>query len=67
MTLDSMLKTERERLTKKIAAIDQLLAVDGGAVTARKTTMGHKVSAAVREKIRRTQKARWAKIRAGKK
>ena len=73
---ESVLRSERERLAKRIEAIDVLLSEEpslpqrashrptNSSNPARK---GHKMSAAVREKIRRTQKARWDKIKAGKK
>lgn len=74
---ESVLKAERDRLAKKIEAIDALLSNEFPGRAARRAKKaatksaparkGHKMSAAVREKIRQTQQARWAKLRAGKK
>jgi hypothetical protein len=68
---ESVLRSERERLAKKMEAIDVLLAGEPSQSPPRMAAVHHSkgrvVSAAVREKIRRTQKARWEKIRREKK
>jgi hypothetical protein len=63
MNILNALKKEHARLAKKLESIAAAIAALGGRSVERK---GRKMSAAARRKISATQKANWAKKRAGK-
>jgi hypothetical protein len=58
------LKTEEERLKRELKTVSGVLAAFGGRVE--KRTFVRRLSAAGRKRIAAAQRARWAKIRAGK-
>jgi hypothetical protein len=58
------LKTEEGRLKRELKTISGVLAAFGGRLE--KRTFVRKLSAAGRKRIAAAQRARWAKIRAGK-
>ncbi|MEY2413478.1 MAG: hypothetical protein QOD84_2084 [Acidobacteriaceae bacterium] len=65
------LRAEKIKLTNQLrhvgAALTALAGLNGGAVAPASSRRGTRLSAAARRKISLAQKARWAKIRAGKK
>lgn len=58
------LKIEEERLKRELKTVSGVLAAFGGGL--KKRTFVRKLSAAGRKRIAAAQRARWAKIRAGK-
>jgi hypothetical protein len=58
------LKTEEERLKRELKTVSGVLAVFGG--RQEKRPLARKLSASGRKRIAAAQRARWAKIRAGK-
>ncbi len=65
------LRTEKTNLANQLRHVDAALSVlgklnGGGAVAPASSRRGTRLSAAARRKISLAQKARWAKIRAGK-
>lgn len=59
------LRKERNRAAKEVQRLDSAIAALGGAKYGKRT--GSKISAAGRARIAAAQRARWAKVRAGKK
>lgn len=62
--LRNKLQREKERLTKELAKIDQMLAAFGGGDNGRRKT--RYFSKASRRKMAQAQKRRWAAFRAKK-
>jgi len=60
-TFEDALRVERDRLTKRLAAIDVFLE-DGGQSSAEPKKKGT-MSAAARKKISQAQKLRWSKVK----
>lgn len=63
--LRNSLSQERERLVARLKEINRVLGVEGQTTTPAKTSSG--MSDAAKAKISAAAKARWAKIKAGKK
>ena len=63
MGLESITK----QVKAEIAKLGQVLRLLEGAKGTKRTAARHKISAAGRKRIAQAQRARWAKVRAGKK
>lgn len=62
MSLESI----TQEIRREIAKLSQVLRLLEGAKATKKTTKRRKISVAGRKRIAQAQRARWARIRAGK-